>query len=319
MGRVSDAAREPAKGTHSMRRVTGIVAGTALAALGAAACQPIGTAASGASGTSSAAPTTSATSASGSPADAQAVAAAYPNTVATGSARITTSTQVGVGGQSMPLTSTGVIDFAGRSVDLNENLPGGQGGAETRFVGGVLYERLPSALVSRISGGKPWISLDVGAVSQQGNGSASQLLTDSPADPSTVLAYLRGAGDQVTRNGPDTVDGTPTTRYTVLIDLDRSVAGQGQAARNAVHQLEQQLGSHTLPAQVWLDDQGRIRELSIDATMNGATPGSTETPANGAITFKFDAKLSAFGVVTHIVAPPADQTADVTNMLGGNH
>jgi len=295
-----------------MRRVTAIVAGTALAALGAAACQPIGSAASGASGV------TPTTAASGSPADAQAVAAAYPTTVATGSARIATSTQIGVGGASLPLTSTGVIDFAGRAADLSGDLPAGQGSAETRFVGGVLYERLPSALVSRISGGKPWISLNVGAMSQQqGNGSASQLLANSPADPSAILAYLRGAGDHVTRNGPDTVDGTPTTRYTVLIDLDRSVAGQDQAAQNGVHALEQQLGSHTLPAQVWLDDQGRIRELSVDATMNGAS-GNT-TPGNGAITFKFSATLSDYGVITHIVAPSADQTSDVTNLLGGNH
>jgi hypothetical protein len=218
----------------------------------------------------------------------------------------------------MPITASGVIGFADRSADLTENLPAGQGTGETRFVDGVLYERMPGALVSRISGGKPWISLNVGAMSGQGNGSISQLMTDSPADPTTVLAYLRGAGDQVTTLGPDTVDGTPTTHYTVSIDLDKAVAGQGSQAQNAVHVLEQQLGSHTLPAQVWLDGQGRLRKLTIDAAMHGAAPATT-TPSNGAVTFQFTATLSDFGVPVHVVIPPASQTTDVTNLLNGNH
>ncbi len=293
----------------------GIVAGAALAAtgLGAVACQPIGSAA----GTSGTAVPPAATSASGTASDSQAVAAAYQKTTATGSARITTSTQVGVGQESLPITASGVIGFADRSAEETENLPAGQGAAETRFIGGVLYERLPGALVSRISGGRPWISLNVGALSQQGNGTIRQLLTDSPSDPSTVLAYLRGADDQVTVVGPDTVDGTPTKHYTVLIDLDKSVAGQSEQAQNAVHVLEQQLGSHTLPAQVWLDDQGRLRRFAVNATMKGAAPPTTS--ANGDISFRFTATLSDFGVPVHIAVPPADQTTDVTNLLNGNH
>jgi hypothetical protein len=299
-----------------MRRVTGIVAGAALAAagLGAAACQPVGSAAPG----SSAAPPTSAASApSGTASNGQAVAAAYQKTATTGSAHITTATQVGVGQQSLPITASGVIGFADRTADLTENLPGGQGTGETRFVGGVLYEHMPSALIQRISGGKPWISLNIGAMSAQGNGSISQLMADSPADPTTVLAYLRGAGDQVTVIGPDTVDGTPTTHYTVSINLDKSVTSQNAQAQTAVHVLEQQLGSHTLPAQVWLDTQGRLRKLTIDATMRGAA--STSTPSNGNIKFQFTATLSDFGVPVHVTAPPASQTTDVTNLVGGNH
>ncbi|HEY0804605.1 MAG TPA: hypothetical protein VGD84_06060, partial [Pseudonocardiaceae bacterium] len=276
-----------------MRRVTGIVAGAALAAagLGVAGCAHAGSAAgTGNSNPSATSPTS--TTATGTASDGRAVAAAYQKTVSAGSAKIATSTQVGVGQQSMPLTASGVIDFADHGADLTENLPGGQGTGETRFLGGVLYERLPSPLVTQISHGKPWISLDVGALSQQGNGSVRQLITDSPADPSAVLAYLRGAGDQVNVIGPDTVDGTPTTHYTVLINLDKAAAGQSTAAQNAVHTLEQQLGSHTLPAQVWIDDQGRLRKFAINTTMSGAAPGASTTPTSGphgTITFQFTA------------------------------
>lgn len=305
-----------------MRRMTGIVAGTALAAaaLAMAACQPPGSSASGSSGTAAPAPATA--PATGTPSDGHAVAAAYQKTVTTGSAHITTQTQVGVGSASAPITASGVIGFTDGAADLTETLPGGQGSAETRFVNGVLYERLPGALISSISGGKPWIALDVNKMSGQGNGSMGQVMANSPTDPSQILAYLKGAGDHVQVIGPDTVDGTPTTHYTVLIDLDKSVQGQDGTAVNAVHVLEQQLGSHTLPAQVWLDNQGHLRKLSIDATLRGATGGNTSTPpspSNGNITFQFTATLSDFGVPVHVIVPPADQTANVTNLLNGNH
>src|SRR5438445_106120 len=131
-----------------MRRVTRIAAGATLAAagLGIAACQPGGVAAG-----NSATNAPSSAPASGTPSDGQAVAAALQQTKAAGSAKIATATQVGVGQESLPITATGVIAFASQTADLTETLPANQGTGETRFVNGVLYERLPGTLVSRLS------------------------------------------------------------------------------------------------------------------------------------------------------------------------
>ncbi|HEY3607621.1 MAG TPA: hypothetical protein VGL06_08980 [Pseudonocardiaceae bacterium] len=298
--------------------MTRIAAGATLAAagLGMAACQPGGVAA-GNSAPSSAPP--SSAPATGSPSDGRAVAAALGKTTAAGSARIATATQVGVGRASLPITATGVIGFAGQTVDLTETLPGNQGTGETRFVDGVLYERLPGALVSGLSGGKPWLALDVNTLSGQG-GNLQPLIADVPTDPSTILGFLRGAGDQVDTIGPETVDGTPTTHYTVLIDLDKAAEGQNTQAQNAVHVLEQQLGTHTIPAQVWLDGEGRLRKIAMRETLTGAATSTppTTTP-NGNISFDFTATLSDFGVPVDITAPPANQTTDLTKLLNGNH
>ncbi|HYS35314.1 MAG TPA: hypothetical protein VEO01_06700, partial [Pseudonocardiaceae bacterium] len=163
--------------------MTRIAAGAA-AGLAMAACQPGGVAAGNS--------TTNAPSsapASGTPSDGQAVAAALQKTTAAGSARIATATQVGVGQESLPITATGVIGFAGQTADLTETLPGNQGTGETRFVNGILYERLPGTLVSRLSGGKPWISLDVTKLSGQ-SGNLQPLIADAPTDPATVLGFL---------------------------------------------------------------------------------------------------------------------------------
>jgi hypothetical protein len=289
-----------------MRRVTKIAAGAA-AGLAMAACQPAGVAANNPTTTASSPPASS-PPASGAPSGGQAVAAALQKTTAAGSARIATATQVGVGQQSLPITATGVIGFTAQTADLTETLPANQGTGETRFVNGILYERLPGTLVARLSGGKPWIALNVATLSGQ-NGNLQPLIADAPTDPSTVLGFLRGAGDQVNTVGPDTVDGTPTTHYTILINLDKAAAGQSTQTQNAVHALEQQLGTHTVPAQVWLDNEGRLRKIAMQET----------TTSNNKISFDFTATLSDFGVPADITAPPTDQTTDITNLLNGNH
>jgi hypothetical protein len=317
-----------------MRRVTGIAAGAVLAATGlaTAACGSGGSAAATGSSASTTAglttdtsapttgaPATSAAGASGSAADIQTVAAAYSKTISAGSAKLTTSTEVGAGQQNLPLAATGVISFANGSADLTETLPGGQGSGETRFLNGKLYTRLPGSLTSRLSNGKPWIALDVGKLSQQGDGSLQQLITDSPADPSTVLGYLRGAGAQVSTVGPDTVDGESTTHYNVTLDLDKAAQGQNTQTQAATRALEQELGTHTLPAQVWIDQQGRLRRISLQETLSGAALPSTSAKPTGNISFRFTAVLTDFGVPVTVTAPPANQTTDLTAKLGGSH
>jgi hypothetical protein len=319
-----------------MRRVTGIAAGAVLAATGlaTAACGPGGSAAASGSSTSTTggltttttapattAPTTAA-GVSGSAADVQKVAAAYTKTISAGSAKLATTTQVGAGQQNVPLTATGVISFANGSADLTETLPGGQGSGETRFLDGKLYTKLPSGLTSRLSNGKPWISLDVAKLSQQGDGSLQQLITDSPADPSTVLGYLRGAGTQVNTVGPDTVDGAATTHYSVTLDLDKAAQGQNAQTQQATQALERELGTHTLPADVWIDQTGRLRKISLRETLTGAGMPSTGVGAKptGPVSFQFTAVLSDFGVPVTVSAPQPDQTTDLTAKLdGGSH
>jgi hypothetical protein len=314
-----------------MRRVTGLAAGAVITATGlvTAACMQGGgsaTASGNAALTTTPPPSAPATTSSaapvsgtpGTPADDQAVTAAFVRTTATGSARITTTTAVGNGGRSVPVTATGTIGFANRSADLTETLPGTQGSGETRFVGGVLYEKLPGSLAGRLTHGKPWLSLDVAKLSGQGDGSLQQLVTDSPSDPSSVLNFLRGAGS-VSKVGPDTVDGVPTTHYGVVLDLDKAAQGQDATTQQNVRALEGELGSHTLPAQIWLDAQGRLRKLTLHETLSGAPmTQSGSTAKTGPVSFDFTATLSDFGVPVHITAPPASQTADLTGRLSGH-
>jgi hypothetical protein len=286
-----------------MRAALGAAAGAALMATGLAmsAC---------AGGGSAGGP---ATSASSSP--DQVMVAAYSKTTEARTARTSMSTQVSMGGQSLPITASGVVDFAAHTAQLTETLPGNAGTSETRFVNGVVYLQLPGQLGAQLAGGKPWVSIDVNKITQQQYGSSlSELEGSMPSDPADVLGYLRVASDQVREIGPDTVDGTPTKHYDVTIDLDKAAAGRPAQVQQATQKLEQQLGTHTLPAQVWIDDQGRLRKITLEEKVTPPSTASGAT-ATGPVSLSLTETLSDFGTPVNVTAPPADQTADITDKL----
>ena len=256
--------------------------------------------------TSPNAPATSSRSASA------AVAAAYDRTTSASSAKLTLSADLSLGGGKQPVhvSATGVTDFAQRASDLTATLPGGMGAVEVRYLSGVLYAKVPAALAGMLPGAKTaksgtdsWVSIDVSRLSQTQLGtSLQQLEAAAPSDPGQVLSYLRGAGEDVKDAGPATVDGIATTRYTTTIDLDKAVATLPASARAGISQFEQRLGTHTLPAQLWIDGQGRLRRMTVTARQAQLT-----------------LTLNDFGTPVHVTAPPADRTTDITALLSGGH
>jgi hypothetical protein len=247
-------------------------------------------------------PATSSASAS------DAVAAAFARTTAASSAKFDLSADVTGGPAEQPVhvTASGVIDFAHRTSDLTVTLPGGMGSVESRYLAGVLYAKLPASLAGMLPGAKAgtsWVSIDVNALSQQQLGkSLGQLALSAPSDPSQVLSFLRGAGADVKLAGPATVDGIATTRYTATIDLDKAAAQLPAKARAGVARFEDEIGTHLLPAQLWIDGQGRLRRMTITAQHSEIT-----------------LTLSDFGTPVHVTAPPAGQTTDITALISGGH
>jgi hypothetical protein len=280
--------------------MTGAAAGAVLAASGfaVAACGSGGTSGNRATADNSA--------------PGRVVSAAYTKTTEARTAKTTLSTQIGMGQQRLPLTGNGVIDFGAKTADLTETLPGNAGTSESRFVNGIVYQRLPAGAMTQLAGGKPWISIDANKVAQQQYGTSLSELGGGLSDPSDTLGYLRGAGDQVREIGPDTVDGAPTKHYDVTLDLDKASAGQSPQGRQATQKLEQQLGTHTLPAQVWVDDQGRLRKMTFSETIPNPGAGQQQ---NGPISIAVTETLSDFGTPVTVTAPPADQTADLTDKI----
>jgi hypothetical protein len=290
----------PLSSPNASRRAAGAVLAAVTAAGLLTACGSTG------HDSSPNAPATSSRSASA------AVAAAYDRTTSARSAKLTLSADVSLGGGKQPVhvSATGVIDFARRASELTVTLPDGIGTVAVRYLSGIVYAKLPAALAGMLPGAMAgaastgsWVSLDLSSLSQARLGtSLQQLEAAAPSDPGQVLDYLRGAGEDVKNAGPATIDGIGTTRYTTAIDLDKAVAKLPASARAGITQFEQRLGTHTLPAQLWIDGQGRLRRMTVVARQTQLT-----------------LTLSDFGTPVRVSAPPADRTTDLTTLLTGSH
>lgn len=239
------------------------------------------------------------------PDPARVLDAAYTTTTGSGTAKIDLTGQLGttVNGkpQSVPITADGVVDFANKAADLNETMAGAaKDMTETRYLDGMLYQRIPS-IAAGLVGDKQWIAVDLNQVAaHQGDTGLGELLSSAPSDPSQLLVYLTAVEGQVKTVGPDTVDGVRTTHYDATIDLDK-VANLDPGAASATKELERQLGTHSLPIQLWVDQQNRVRRMSLAENF--------EHSVHVSITIT----LSDYGTPVHIVAPPANQTDNLTD------
>lgn len=124
---------------------------------------------------------------------------------------------------------------------------------------------------------------------------------DNGADPTQALSYLKSATTKVERVGSEQVRGTPTTRYAATFD----------AAKLAAHAPEEFQGfvddmglSFPKPADVWIDEQGRLRKIQYAMTLK--LPKEEGAPAT-TMTIETTLELYDFGVAVNVTPPPANQ------------
>lgn len=262
------------------------------------------------------------------PSPAQVLNSAYATTTSSGTAKVALTGQIStsVDGkpESVPINADGALDFTHKAADLNESIAGAANDlTETRYLDGMLYQRIPQQ-ASMLADGKQWIAIDVNQVAaNHGDSGLSSLLASAPSDPTQLMVYLTAVEGQVKTVGPDTVDGVPTTHYDATIDLDK-VATLDPGAASTTKHLEQELGSNSLPVQLWVDQQNRLRRISADENIAHPVPGSTTSggvatsgtngseSAIGSVHVSFTITFSDYGIPVQIVAPPATDTDNLT-------
>ncbi len=220
----------------------------------------------------------------------QAVLASYGATRDSGTAR--TAFTITGGGQSASVEGVGDLrtgDAAG-----TVNLPV-VGRVRVLSVGSVLYVEVPEQF-RQFTDGKPWASANSVNLLQLANAALGGIGLSQPFNPAEVLSYIRGVSGEVTDVGRETIRDATTTHYRASIDLsrvaDRASPEAQPGLRGAVAAPRQ-----PLPADLWVDDQGRLRKLTI------VIPGPMPVTA----TFE----LWDFGVGVDAAAPPPDQVGEL--------
>jgi hypothetical protein len=112
-------------------------------------------------------------------------------------------------------------------------------------------------------------------------------------DPSDVFSIVLRASDKITNLGPEEVHGDEATHYRASLDLDKLAESVPAAQRDEF--LEGMKRDAMLPVDVWVDEESRLRRVSIREQLE----------QEAAIVITFD--LFDFGVDVDVEPPPADQ------------
>ena len=249
----------------------------------------------------------------GAPGDAvRRITASSDATAAEQTARFTTSIDSTDGDDSLQVTAEGAVDLQNQNLSLRMDLAGslglgrsGGGGAEVRVVDGVFYMDLGDLGddIPELTDGKRWLKLDLSGLTDMLGDAAASSESSNPVDG---LEALRGVSSDVTEVGTETVRGVETTHYRATIDLAKALADAPADARDGAQDLLDRAGTPTIPVDVWLDAQDRVRKytMQLDSESNGATV---------AVTYEF----YDFGAPVDVTAPPADEVADLGSVFEG--
>ena len=232
--------------------------------------------------------------------------------------RMTMSINESVAGKSIDISATGGFDVHPHqgSMLMNMSIAGQTLPIQLVLAHDTIYEELPSQVSSRLPGGKPWISVNIGQLSTVTKipGLSSLVGSDSSfTNPGQYLDFLKAASSGSVQNlGQETIGGVQTTHYSAQIDLSKLARAVPASVRTAVSQmvtaLKQRLHASYSPINVWIDQSDLIRkvQINVDETVDGRSASSTITE-----------QITAYGTQPAPTVPPASQTTDLLSLIRG--
>ena len=224
------------------------------------------------------------------------VSRAATTTTETGRARMAMTTEAG----SLTMEAEGLIDFERQLSTLSMEVPGADGGITIVADGTTMYMRMPPEAREALGIPTEWASFDLARLADAQGFDLGQLTGGADSDPTEMLQALRGASDDVEEVGTEEVRGVETTHYRGTMDLRRA-AQQSGANAEQIEKLIDLVGKDTMPAHVWVDDEGLARRMRSELPM----------PIGGDAEMTLE--LFDYGTDEKIVVPPADQVTDVTD------
>ncbi|HEX8858602.1 MAG TPA: hypothetical protein VGC06_05805 [Actinomycetes bacterium] len=215
-------------------------------------------------------------------------------------------------------TTQGVYDYAAHKgrMDTTIKTPGIPFPLTMRtlVIGSTVYIKMPQAPSERETPAgvppapeerhKPWAKLELpkGLAGKDSLGpGVGPIPGDTGGDPTRALSYLKSVTSKVERVGAEQVRGTPTTRYAVVFDAAKA-ASQGPAELRSL--VEEEGLAFPKPADVWIDQQGRLRKTHYAMTLK--MPKEEGAPAT-TMTIETTLELYDFGVTVNVTPPPANQ------------
>lgn len=211
---------------------------------------------------------------------------------------------------------SGVMDLARDVGEFDTEMPPLEGRIEARQIGANVYQKFPEQMRAQtLPPGKVWVRTNADEMMRQQYGvTAAQMQGDAPSDlASGQLEYLRGVSESVEKVGEEMVRGFRTTRYRATMDLEESLTGESPEAREAYEKLRATIRTDTLPVEVWLDEEGRVRRYDMNVPMR--LPEKTAAQGSAEANVRMVSEYYDFGVPVRVVPPPAEQTIGLDELV----
>lgn len=238
------------------------------------------------------------------------VSGAASSTLEANSAK-TSFTTTGLGQE---ITFEGAFDFDAKKAELTAPASSmGFGTGDTTFLydfndGLVMYIALPPDVEARI--GAPWLEMDlVAAMAQAGiDADVAEIVQSQSSDPTSGLQFLRGASE-VTELGTEVIRDTETRHLEVVVDLEKLVEQTPESAREDMRELIDLYTVDTLPLEVWLDDDDRVRRFRQEIDYSTfELPGNPDLGPLEGQTTTVEAEYYDFGTPVDLQLPAAGET-----------
>ena len=192
------------------------------------------------------------------------------------------------------------------TMDLSNALGSGGSGSRLKLItlheagDPVLYVDYPP-LSSRLPGDAEWVRLDLEKAGAAFGANINELLGQANQTPAQVLDLLRANGT-IDTTTTETLDGVQTTKYSGAIDLEKAAKLHGISAE-LVQRLTALGAPRTLPVEVWVGDDGLVRQLRL-------TESVSTLAGSGSVVVTLH--MSDFGTDVTVTAPPASDVFDAT-------
>jgi hypothetical protein len=218
------------------------------------------------------------------------------------------------------VSGTGSVDFAAQEAVLSLGRTGSAAARDDHFAvvvdGGSDYVMAASPAGGGMPGTtaeRPWLVGTPAQIAATGHDRIAPLdtLIVRPG-AGTALALLRGAVDALAYGGQE-IRGEGTLRVSVHIDLQQAVRASPPEQRPALLEAAAAIGPVLWPADVWIDQRGRVVRLEIaeDPELHTTTTrGNLFITDDGNPLALTDLDFYDFGLPAKISVPPRGQVVE---------
>lgn len=175
--------------------------------------------------------------------------------------------------------------------------------------GDVAYVSFP-LMAEQLPAGKKWVKGDAKELSGASAGRLGQFGSVAGTDPRDVFGMLKAVSGSIVALGTDEIRGVETSHYKATIDVAKLEQLVPEAQRQSLGSLDEAAkasGLSAIPIEVWIDDDQRVRKLSLD--VEAKHPGTSQTVKASLVVELYD-----YGKLLDIKLPPADEVVDASTL-----